>query len=112
MVEEMLERQGYWITAVTSSPTALGIFKDRPDDFDLVITDMTMPKMTGADLTEKILKIRQNIPIIMITGFSEIMNEEKAKALGVREFVMKPLIKSEICKTIRQVLDTEKIRDS
>ena len=65
----------------------------------------------SVDLTEKILRIRHDIPIIMCTGFSEIMNEEKAKAIGVREFVMKPLIKSKISKTVRQVLDTGKMQD-
>ena len=76
-----------------------------PDGFDLIITDYTMPEMTGTDLAKAVMNIRDDIPVILSTGFSEQINEEKAKALGIRAFVMKPIVMSEMAETIRQVLD-------
>ena len=83
-------------------------FKATPDRFDLVITDMTMPNLTGDKLAQEILRIRPGIPIILCTGFSEYISEEKAKALGIREFVMKPLIMKDLAKAIRRALDSRK----
>ena len=71
---------------------------------DLVFTDMTMPLMTGAELTRKILEIRPKMPIILCTGFSERIQEESAKSIGVREFIMKPIILRDIAKIIRHAL--------
>ncbi len=104
-VREILKRLGYRVTAGTSSSEALERFRDRPDQFDLVITDQTMPKMTGADLAEKMIRIRPDIPIILCTGFSERISKEKAERMGVREFVMKPVVIREMARTIRKVLD-------
>ncbi len=81
------------------------VFRKDLDRFDLVITDMTMPKMTGDELSKELLKIRSNIPIILCTGFSDKIDEIKTKDLGIREFVMKPIVMREIAKTIREVLD-------
>ncbi|TET92815.1 MAG: response regulator, partial [Desulfobacteraceae bacterium] len=75
-----------------------------PDKFDLIISDMTMPKMTGDELAKKFMAIRPNIPIILCTGFSERINEEKAKAIGIRKFIMKPIVMREMAEAIRQVL--------
>jgi signal transduction histidine kinase/ActR/RegA family two-component response regulator len=107
MVQQMLERLGYHVTARTSSVEALKAFRTQPDKFDLVITDQTMPNMTGAKLAQKIMGIRPDIPIILCTGFSEVIAEEKAKAMGFRDFVMKPIVKTDIAKIIRRVLDQE-----
>jgi len=104
MLQKMLEQLGYQVKAFMSSPEAYQYFTDSPDSFDLVITDMTMPKMTGEELAKKIMIIRSDIPIILCTGFSEKMSEEKAKSLGIREFIMKPVIRGEIAKIIRHVL--------
>jgi CheY-like chemotaxis protein len=83
----------------------LEAFRARPNDFDLVITDMTMPNMRGDDLARELLKIRPDIPIILCTGFSEMISEEKAKILGIRRFIMKPIFKKDMAKVIREVLD-------
>ena len=100
-----LERLGYNVTAKTSSVEALEIFSEHPENFDLIITDMTMPNMTGAELAQKILAARPELPIILCTGFSELINEQKAKAIGIREYIMKPIIIREIAQVVRRVLD-------
>ncbi|MBW2576211.1 MAG: response regulator [Deltaproteobacteria bacterium] len=108
MVKQTLERLGYQVTIRTSSLDALEAFRAGPDKFDLVITDMTMPNMTGVQLAPKLLEIRSDIPIILCTGFSEITDSNKAKALGIREFLMKPIVRDQIARTIRKVLDEGK----
>ena len=82
----MLERLGYEVTAVTSSMEAWRIFLEDPLRFDLVITDQTMPGMTGTMLAEKILRVRKDMPIILCTGHSDTVSPEKAQALGIRAF--------------------------
>jgi PAS domain S-box-containing protein len=105
MVKQMLERLGYQVATRTSSVEALEAFRANSDKFDLVITDMTMPNMTGVELAPRLLEIRPDIPIILYTGFSEITDANKAKALGIREFLMKPIVRDQIARTIRKVLD-------
>ncbi len=105
MEEQMLERLGYTVTVRTGSIDALEAFKADPQAFDLVVTDMTMPNMTGVQLTAELKKIKPAIPVILCTGFSYQVNEEKSKALGIDGFVMKPVIMKEIAATIRKVLD-------
>lgn len=112
MVQQMLERLGYHVTAQTSSIEALEVFRSRPEDFELVITDQTMPNMMGTDLAKELIEIRPDIPVILCTGFSETITEEKAKAMGIREYVMKPIVISRIANTIRKVLDEEAVRSS
>ena len=107
MSKTQLEGLGYKVTALSNSLETLKRFQEEPDGFDLVITDMTMPNITGAELAKRILAIRPNMPIILCTGFSELINEEEAKALGIRGYVMKPVVKKDIAKTIRQVLNGE-----
>jgi DNA-binding NtrC family response regulator len=92
----------------TSSIEAREMFLANPDRFDLVITDMTMPNMTGDRLAQEILGIRPGIPIILCTGFSERITEEKAKAMGIQEFVMKPLVMKDLAVAIRRALDRKK----
>ena len=104
-IQPMLESLGYKIIARTSSIEALEAFRNNPQEFDLVISDMTMPNMTGKDLTKELMSIRSNIPIILCTGFSDQIDEHKAKAMGIRAFVMKPIVMGQIASTIREVLD-------
>ncbi|MBI9077584.1 MAG: PAS domain S-box protein [Desulfatibacillum sp.] len=85
MEQKILERMGYRVTARTSSPEALELFKENPQSFDLIITDMTMPDMTGAQLTIEMRKIRSDIPVIICTGFSDFLDAQKAKAMGMIE---------------------------
>jgi PAS domain S-box-containing protein len=103
--KQLLETLGYAVTVRTSSMDALELFKHRPDDFDAVITDMTMPKMAGDELARRILELRPGIPIIICTGFSARMTEEKALQMGIRAFIMKPFVVSDLAKTLRRVLD-------
>jgi CheY-like chemotaxis protein len=105
MERQMLERLGYHVTARISSTDALETFRTQPDKFDLVITDMTMPNMTGDKLAVELIKIRSDIPVILCTGFSEMMTEEKAKTLGIKGFLMKPVVMKELSNAIRKVLD-------
>ena len=101
----MLDRLGYQTTKRTSSIEALELFTAKPDRFDLVITDQTMPNMTGMELAKIFMQTRSDIPIILCTGFSEMVSEESAKAMGISAFVLKPIVMREIANTIRQVLD-------
>jgi len=103
--KRMLESLGYTVVTRTSPIEALEAFKAQPDRFDLVITDMTMPKMTGDELAKKLMKIRPDIPIIVCTGFSERINEDKAKALGIRKLVLKPVVQREMANAVRKALD-------
>jgi PAS domain S-box-containing protein len=105
MAKQVLERMGYRVTCRTSSIEALALFQAAPDDFDLVITDITMPKMTGEELARKILRLRKNLPVIICTGFSTNLTEQSAKEIGIRAFVMKPLVAADLARTIRQCLD-------
>jgi len=101
-----LERLGYTVTAMTDTSQALKAFSLDPTLFDLVITDHAMPHMAGSQLALELLKIRSGMPIILCTGHSETMSAEKAKDLGIREFLMKPLNKQELAAAVRHVLDT------
>ncbi|MBT8363462.1 MAG: cache domain-containing protein [Deltaproteobacteria bacterium] len=105
IAKKMLGRLGYRLTVRTSSVKALELFRNTPDEFDLVITDMTMPHMPGDTLARELISIRQDIPIIVCTGYSDRINSEIAKEIGIREFVMKPVVMKEIATTIRRVLD-------
>jgi len=105
MMQQTLEKLGYQVEAKLNPKEALDLFESKPAFFDLVITDMTMPQMTGAKLAEKLKEIRSDIPIILCTGHSAIIDEEKAKQLGIDGFVMKPVSMSKIATAIRDVLD-------
>jgi len=102
---QRLERLGYKVEAKTSPIEALELFRAKPDQFDLVITDLTMPKMTGDKLVKEILNIRSDIPIILCTGFIEKIDEKKAKAIGVADYIEKPVDKCSFSYTVRKVLD-------
>jgi CheY-like chemotaxis protein len=106
--EKVLASLGYQVKATTIGEEALEMFRMHPDRFDLVITDMTMPKISGAVLSGALLEIRPDIPIILCSGFSEGMSEENARAIGVRKFLMKPLNRSELAVVIRKILDEGK----
>ena len=101
----ILEGLGYSVTMRTGSIEALSLFRSKPESFDLVVTDMTMPNMTGDRLAIELMKIRPDIPVILCTGFSKKISEEKAKAAGIRAFAYKPLVKKDLANTVRKVLD-------
>jgi CheY-like chemotaxis protein len=104
---QILEHLGYSVRTENDSPKALEVFQKDPDAFDCVITDMTMPKMTGDQLARRILSIRPDIPIILCTGYSEQINEERAAAMGIKGFAFKPLVIREISDLLKSVLDEE-----
>jgi CheY-like chemotaxis protein len=103
--ESMLKKLGYQVSTRTSSIEAIEAFKANPQKFDLVISDMTMPNMTGDLLAKALLKIRADIPIIICTGFSELISEQKTDQIGIKGFLMKPLTIRELARTVRKVLD-------
>jgi PAS domain S-box-containing protein len=102
--KDMLESLGYDVTIYISSEQALEHFREQPESYDLVITDMTMPKITGDKLATEIMSIRPDIPVILCTGFSELINKEDALKLGIRRFVTKPIIIKNFAQTLREVL--------
>ncbi len=107
MGKEMLERLGYRVTLFRSGVEALEVFKNTPDAFDLVITDQTMPGITGSELSRMMMQIRPDIPIILCTGYSNLIDEDSAKALGIKEFALKPLTTGTVATLIRKVLKGE-----
>ncbi len=102
---QMLSRLGYRLTTCTSSVEALELFLQSPEKFDLVITDMTMPYMTGDLLAKELISIRPDIPIIVCTGYSDRIDADIANEIGIRELVMKPVVMKDIAHCIRRVLD-------
>jgi len=105
--QKMLEQYGYSVTTSVDPVQALERFKNAPADFDMVITDMTMPGMTGEQLTTALLHIRPDLPIVVCTGFSERMNKEKAQEIGIRKLLDKPIAPSALLSTIREIFDSE-----
>jgi CheY-like chemotaxis protein len=103
--KRMLERLGYEVVSKVSSREALETFRKQPERFDVVITDMTMPDMTGDKLAKELMNIRFDIPVILCTGYSERITEEMAKEMGINAFIMKPYVMRDFAATIRKVLD-------
>ncbi len=104
-LKKMLERQGYAVTALTSSPDALELFTENPGRYDLVITDLTMPHLNGEQLAREMIRIRQDLRIILMTGYSDLRDTERIQKSGVKAFVAKPCRKEDLIKTVRSVLD-------
>jgi len=105
MERKMLERLGYQVTPFTNSNEALEIFRSNPAGFDLIITDMAMPHLSGDKLSVELIKLRPDIPVLLCTGFSENISDEKAAAMGIKGFLMKPIIRKDLVQKIRDVLD-------
>ena len=103
--KKMLEYFGYQVAEFYDSKKALKIFAEKPDDFNIIITDQTMPDITGVELAENILKIKPDIPIILLTGFSDQVSEDKARKAGVKEYIMKPVVMKKLAETVRMLLD-------
>jgi CheY-like chemotaxis protein len=105
MEKQALERLGYQVTSRISSIEALEAFSANPDNFDLVITDMSMPKMSGDKLANELIRIRPDIPILLCTGFSESMTDEKIKSIGIKGFLKKPIVIKDLAQKIQKTLD-------
>jgi CheY-like chemotaxis protein len=104
-----LEGLGYSVTTRTSSVEALELFRSKPNNFDLIITDMTMPDLTGDRLAVEVIRIRPDMPVILITGYSRKISDESAADLGIKAFAYKPIVKADLAKTVRKVLDEAKL---
>ena len=102
---QLLESLGYEVTTRTSSTEALELFKCEPERFDIVITDQTMPNMTGDELAKELMAVRSDIPVILCTGFSVRITEENAYEMGIQGFLKKPLLMRDLAETIRKALD-------
>ena len=108
MGSQMLERFGYQVITKTNPTEALALFKAEPDKFDLVITDMAMPQMAGDRFAQELMQIRKDIPVILCTGHSARINEDRANAMGLAAYVMKPMVTRDFAITVRKVLDEAK----
>jgi len=104
MEKQVLERLGYHVLPFTDSTEALGAFKADPDKFDLVITDMAMPKLPGDKLAVELINIRPDIPIVLCTGFNEALTEEKILSIGIKALLMKPVRIKELAGKLREIL--------
>ncbi len=104
MEERLLSSLGYHVTAAVDGLEALRLFRSDPSVFDVVISDMTMPRITGADLAVELLKVRADLPIVLVTGYSARIDEASARALGVRQFIMKPFSLRKLAQTVRLAL--------
>ncbi len=105
LLTHLFERLGYSVTAGTDPVEIYETFEKNPFGYNLIITDMTMPKMTGLDLAKKVKEVRPDMPIILCTGYSDIIDEEKALEFGITKFIMKPLALYSVAESVRQVLD-------
>ena len=112
MGHQRLEQLGNKVEATTSPIEALELFRLKPDQFDLIITDMTMPLMTGDKLIKETLNIRSDIPIILCTGFNGKIDEKKAKAVGAAEYLEKPVYQKNLAFKVRSVLDAKRAQYS
>jgi CheY-like chemotaxis protein len=101
---EMLQRPGYRVTAMTVSTDALEAFNQDPFRFDIVVTDYNMPGLTGDQMAKEMLSIRRDTPIIVCTGFSEVFDQKRAQAIGIRQTLMKPVTMQAIAHAVREVL--------
>jgi CheY-like chemotaxis protein len=89
----------------TDSRQALALFESNSDQFDMVITDQTMPGLTGLELSVALLQVKPDLPIILCTGYSNNASEERAKKIGIKAFLKKPLVLSHLAQTTRSLLD-------
>ena len=108
MGSRLLERLGYSVATCTNSIDALELFRTKPDDFDLIVTDMTMPNQTGDKLALEAMRIRPGIPVILCTGYSKKISDESASEIGIKAFAYKPFVKVDLAKMVRKVLDDAK----
>ncbi len=109
LMERMLTKLGYSVHSFTNSLEALAEFKAKPNKYDLVITDITMPKMTGVTLALEIMGVRPDASIILCSGYSDLIDKEKVQSIGISGYLQKPIIKKEVAQLVREVLDRKKV---
>ncbi len=109
LARTLLEGLGYKVTAHTDSHNALATFRDEPGVFDLIVTDQTMPGLTGVDLAAEIRKLRDDIPIVLCSGYSPDMTLRKMRQVGISEYVMKPIDRTILAHAVRRAMDGGKV---
>jgi CheY-like chemotaxis protein len=109
VIGRTLERLGYAVVAKTSSIDALETFQEKPDEFDLVITDQIMPNMTGTQLAEELIAIRPDIPVVLCSGFPESISPEKLSRIGIKEFVAKPVSRQKFEEIVQILLEKKEM---
>jgi len=105
LMKTILGRLGYKVTALTNSLEALNLFKKDPQRYDLIITDLTMPHLTGDRLASEVIAIRPDMPVIIATGYADAVDSEEVKQSGTKAFIPKSFQKQDLAKTIRLILD-------
>ena len=105
LLQVMLSSMGYRVSAYTDSVEAVRAFEANPREFNLVLTDMTMPGITGQELARRVLHVRPELPVVLATGFSERINEEKARRIGIRKFLYKPILRQDLAQALREALE-------
>ena len=108
----ILTRLGYQVTVKHNATEALECFRQRPTEFDIIITDQTMPKMSGFEFAKEVINIRQNIPVVLISGYNDVIDPETVKSSGIFEYLLKPLNTSDISKVVREALDTKNMKEN
>ena len=103
--EQMLTRLGYRVTVSADSVKALELFRVQPEAFAVVVTDMSMPKMSGVELARAILSIRPDMPIVLCTGYSAGIDRETVLSMGIRDLIMKPITMQALALSVRQAID-------
>ncbi len=106
MIQRMLEGLGYGVTSAEDGDAALAIFQSQPDGFDLVLTDMTMPRMTGDRLALEIQSVRPDVPILICTGYSDKIDKKRSRELGLSGFLLKPIFRNDLAVAVRNALDS------
>ncbi len=107
MASELLSGLGYTVTAKESATEALGLVTSVPNEFDLIITDQTMPDVTGLELAERVRQLRPELPVLLVTGYSEAVTSEALERAGVSECIMKPMVEEQLARAVRRALDSE-----
>ena len=105
MAGQMLEKLGYTVNVLSDSREAFDLFTRAPDAFDLLLTDQTMPDISGMDLAKKVLSLRPDLPVILYTGYSTAIDGNEARQIGIRQFLMKPLSMNVLAEVVRKTLD-------
>lgn len=108
MADEIFSSYGYVIDVFTDPLLAFEGFAGQPDTYSLVITDLTMPSLTGTELAQKMISLKPGLPVILCTGFTETINKEKSMEIGFSQYFQKPVVMSKLVKSVRKILDKEK----
>jgi len=105
-LDELLSYSGYEVTTKLDGQSALDLYSSKPNEFDLVVTDQTMPRLTGVEMAREFLKLRPDQLIVLCTGFSELVNESSALSMGIKRYLPKPVNASELVRTLNELIHT------